>query len=354
MNIKKYTLGLTLFRVIRYISAILIIISIWFLWPSELDRGMVRQENTEVSVDVPDYLMRKLRYVSVKNSRQSMELFASTATFHMKQEVLYGKEIDAYFFNEQGRKTRILGDTGTYSMKDQQLLVEGNIRSVSPDGFKLKTEVATFDAVKRVLEAKVPVEGESEDEGLWMRGDSARAPIDSNMVFFHGNAKAKYNDVRYGDTVVRGDRSRLNREENKVVFEKNVVIDQKDMNVTSDEASIYYLRGGGNEDKLNYMQAIRNVVIRQSQNRYSRSQLAEFFADSDTVVLTGFPSIYDGKDTITGDKLTLYRSSGVVEVKSANAAFRDGPDLMDRPDSHRGSTKKNQLNEVDKELILEE
>ena len=202
-------------------------------------------------------------------------------------------------------------------------------------------------------------EGESENEGVWIRGDSANASLDSNILYFNGNAKAKYKDIRYGDTRIRGERSHLNREENKIIFEKNVLIAQKDMTVTSDEASIYYFRNPETDDRLNYMQAIRNVVIRQTDNRYSRSQLAEFFADSDTVVLTGFPSIYDGKDTITGDKLTLYRTSGVVEVTSANAAFRNGTDVTDSKDvpKHGKSIPKygqSGLSESDKELILDE
>lgn len=315
---------------------------------------MVRQDAEEVQIDVPDYLMRTLRYVSMQSGKQEMELFAKTGTVHLQEEVLYGDEIDSYFYNEHGEKTRLQGEKGVYRMQEQELRVSGNVRSLSPDDFAMVTEAATFDAAKRILKADVPVEGESQGKGIWMRGNSAESPIDTNIVYFRGDAKARYDDKKYGDTNVRGDFARLDRSKQKVVFNDNVVIVQKDLHVTSQLASIFYDSLDRTGNQLNYMQAEKDVVIRQSENRFSQSQMAEFFADSDTVVLTGFPSVFDGTDTITGDKLTLYRSSGVVEVNSANAAFLDTPQNLNSTRNPGKNANPDTLTAEDKELILDE
>ena len=78
--------------------------------------------------------------------------------------------------------------------------------------------------------------------------------------------------------------------------------------------------------------------------------MAEFFAPTDTILLTGFPSVYDGDDAVTGDKITLYRTTGVVEVTAANAA---GAQIHG---TGKGSGKKTgdqapSLNKEDDELI---
>ena len=86
---------------------------------------------------------------------------------------------------------------------------------------------------------------------------------------------------------------------------------------TGENADLYYSK----VDKgVRYMSMSHDVRITQEGGRYTRSQLAEFFGPTDTIVLTGFPAVYDGDDAVTGDKITVYRATGVVEVMATNAA----------------------------------
>ena len=90
-----------------------------------------------------------------------------------------------------------------------------------------------------------------------------------------------------------------------------------------------------------------DVKIAQEDGKYTRSQVAEFFSPTDTIVLTGFPSVYDGDDAVAGDKITVYRTTGVVEVTATNAA---GSEPRAGYKNKRGQTKPT-LNKEDEELI---
>ncbi len=95
------------------------------------------------------------------------------------------------------------------------------------------------------------------------------------------------------------------------------------------------------------MALTEDVKIREQDGRYTRSQVAEFFAPTDTIVLTGFPAVYDGDDAVTGDRITLYRSTKVVEVTATNAAA--GAAVMEKSKGPAGQPKP--LTKEDEELI---
>ena len=77
------------------------------------------------------------------------------------------------------------------------------------------------------------------------------------------------------------------------------------MQAVSETGDLYY---SPRDKGIHYMSLNGDVKITQNDGKYTRSQVAEFFAPTDTIVLTGFPAVYDGEDAVTGDKITLYRT----------------------------------------------
>jgi lipopolysaccharide export system protein LptA len=161
------------------------------------------------------------------------------------------------------------------------------------------------------------VEGEMAAKNLKIWGDRAESAIDDRTVELIGDARAQYVEPKRGLTKVRGDRALMERDKQQLTFRKNVKVEQDKMTATSNVANIFYAPEIKN---VRYMSLTEDVKITEKGGRYTRSQVAEFFAPTDTIVLSQFPAVYHGDDVVTGDRITLYRTTGVVEVTATNAA----------------------------------
>ena len=74
------------------------------------------------------------------------------------------------------------------------------------------------------------------------------------------------------------------------------------------------------------MEARGDVTIEERKKnasfKYATCGKAQFNSRRNIVRLTDLPQVYQGRDTITGDKITLYRDKDLVEVDYSNAYSR--------------------------------
>jgi lipopolysaccharide export system protein LptA len=301
-------------RLFRSLSQLLLFLTIWFLWPRELDGFVVGRDGR---LAVPDYAMVNARYVSVREGRLELESLARDATFDLQSRRMDAREVRMFFYNQRGEKTLVTGERASFQLDERLVNMEGNVRSLSPDGFELRGPEARYSLNRRHFLAPRPVEGWTKDRALEVWGNRAESHLDERKLYLYGDARARYKEPRRGLTKVRGDMAVVDRESEEIRFEKNVKVDQDKIVATGQHASLLYTRP---TRTVRYMSITEDVKIQEAGGRYTRSQVAEFFAPTDTITLTGFPSVYDGDDAVTGDKITLYRATGVVEVTATNAA----------------------------------
>lgn len=349
-------LGATGLRALNAVAWAVIVFSTWLLFPDQLDTGIVRSSAVDELV-IPDYFMRDFRYASVRGQVREMEIFAETANFFFEDEKANGSKVVAYFFNINGERTKLIGDRGLFQLGNRQLHVEGNVLSESPDGFKMTGEIADYFANDRRLVSPVRVFGTTQNGDIKIWGDRAEGNLDESILRLFGNVLTDYQAPKADIMKIRSDRAVLNRGSSMATYYDNVKIDQATTKLTCAEANLFYaakpttskVEPGNKRTALRYLVAKKDVEIHESASRSSQSQQAEFFAETNSIVLTGFPSVYDGRDTITGDRLTLYRSTGVIEVSAANAAFSDTSGKR-----KGGATKSGHLEGEDLELVIDE
>lgn len=324
-------------KILRGVSQLLLLFTVWFLWPRELD-GYVLGKDGRASV--PDYAMTNARYVSVKEGRLEMESFAQDAVFDLRARRMDANSVRMNFYNAAAQKTEVTGDRAVFFMDERRVNLLGNVKSLSPDGFRLEGPEARYSMATRFFMAPQPVEGWTQDNTMRVWGDRAESRLDERKIYLYGNARAHYTEPKRGLTKVRGDKAMLDRESEEVKFEKDVIVEQDKITATGQQASLLYARPA---KTVSYMSINDDVKILEKGGRYTRSQVAEFFAPTDTIILSGLPSVYDGDDAVTGDKITLYRATGVVEVTATNAAAS-----QNRVDKKLRPTRNS---EEDKELI---
>ena len=322
---------------LRYSSYLLIFLTVWFLWPRELDGANGRLGEAVV----PDYRMESSRYVSVRDGKREVEMYSKKSNFDFLAHEMDSTNVTIYFYSTQGDRTVVTSDRGLFYMNEKRFHLQDNVRSESPDGFVMTSAETNYLLPTKHLSAPTPVQGTMKDNSVKIWGDRAEGDMESKRMQLFGNARANYKEAKRGLTTIRGDMADMHRDEEKVEFFKNVEVNQEKTKGTSQKATLYY---AAPEKALRYMSLQEDVRLIEPNGKYTRSQVAEFFMPTDTIVLTGFPAVYDGDDAVTGDKITMYRTTGVVEVLSANAASN-----QDHPAKKEGRQMK--ASKEDDELI---
>ncbi len=318
---------------------LLVFFAVWFLWPREMD-GFTPGRNGRLQV--PDYAMSNSRYVSVKEGKVEMESLSQESVYHLAKREMVSKKVTSYFYNLEGQKTEVQAEDAVFLQDERKVILSNQVRSKSPDGFILNGTKTIYEMDKRFLTSPEPVMGEMEDKSLQIWGNSAKSDLNKREVELIGDAIAQFPEKKRGLTKVRGDRAFMDRNQDLVTFFGNVRVDQGATVATSQKANLYY---AAQQKNVKYMSMLEDVEIKEGERR-TRSQVAEFFAPTDTIVLSSFPSVYHGNDVVTGDRIVLYRATGVVEVMGTNAAAQN-------PDRSRGGQKQPEpeLTEEDQELV---
>ncbi|HPD60332.1 MAG TPA: lipopolysaccharide transport periplasmic protein LptA [Thermodesulfobacteriota bacterium] len=110
---------------------------------------------------------------------------------------------------------------------------------------------------------------------------------------------------------ITSDRMVADNRNRTVNFLGNVVAKREDMIIFSDQLSAIYT----DQNKIEKIVARGNVKINQT-DRTATCQEATFFQLRQQVVMTGKPKVWQGKNTITGDKIIIFVKEDRVEVES--------------------------------------
>lgn len=103
-------------------------------------------------------------------------------------------------------------------------------------------------------------------------------------------------------TSITSNRMEIDHKTNIVVFMGEVVAVKGELTVMSDRMEVYNDEETGNIER---MIATGNVQIEKGK-RHAKSERAVFDESQQTVVLTGNPEVWDEKDRIKGDQMTMY------------------------------------------------
>lgn len=331
-------------KLLRIASYGIWFLTAWLLWPREMDSIFGYREGLRL---VPDYHMVNARYVSVKQGKRELEALSKESNFDFIARKMETDDVTIFTYTGNKKKNKIIGKRGTFFMDERRFVLRGDVLNETlGEGFFAKSQTVNYRLNDHIAETPTLVEIWNEDRSLLMWGDRSRADMDENVMWLYGNARAHYMEPKHGLTKIRADEAEMVGAEDRANFFKNVKVEQDNVLGESSEASLYY---AATVKSVRFLTLRSDVKITEKDGRYTRSQVAEFSAPADTIVLTGFPSVYDGDDAVSGDKITLYRATGVVEVTSTNA-LGGGPGIH----SPRGRVKPGPITAEDKELLLDE
>jgi lipopolysaccharide transport protein LptA len=110
-------------------------------------------------------------------------------------------------------------------------------------------------------------------------------------------------------TVITAEHLLFDYENSYAIFQDNVVVEDRDMNLTSDKLTVRF----GENNEVTYLEAKGKVMIKQA-GRIARSDRATYSVTDGKITLTGSPQIKRGTDLIQGEVILINRDTGKMQV----------------------------------------
>lgn len=321
---------------------IIVIVEILFLRPSNIEsteenstsmynsiESMIEAQKRNEEVG---YTIDGFHYTAVEGEIKHWQMEAIEAILFEKSQLVRAQKARIKMFDTAAKITLIEGDEAHYQMGNRDLEMVGNVKVTFPDGFWIKTTKAYYSAKTGLITTKEPFYGEAVPQKgelmqIWGTGfEASKTKPEINVL---SQTKVRMRRLAADEvTDVQSDKGRVDRITKIAYFWMNdstrfVESQQGTLHVRSKRQDATYDPAS---HVLKYMTAYDDVLIKETDPvrgkaglKYATSQKAEFLTQENKILLSGFPSAYQEHDTLTGELITIYRNTNMVEVTHANA-----------------------------------
>lgn len=294
---------------------------------------------------VPDYSVDQFNYVSTQEGQKQWKLNADQAFLYNAEKLVHARKVKALLYDIDDKVTIVTGLEAKYFMNQRDLEVFGDVRVTFADGFELRSEYLRYLPNEKLI--KIPNEFSVTGGGQEKTGQSIH--FESNGFEFlmaqseinlPSNSKVTIQQPNSADgpTLIESDKSVIYRSRQLAKFTmyserpaatRFVHITQPKLFARSRKADMQYADGS---QQLRSMVLYDDVLVKETDPRktlqqhhlrYATGGRADFDSQRNVIIMTQFPQLYENKDTVTGDMITLHRDSDTVEIEHSNA-FSDG------------------------------
>ena len=159
------------------------------------------------------------------------------------------------------------------------------------------------------------------------------------FVVFEGQVGAQNQPTlpKDGEPIsIRSEKMTAKNDENRVIFEQNVVIVKGDLQIRADRVEVVFHRTAGSSDQstplvlgdqntqeVYRINATGNVDLKQGTRRAKADQ-AVYDQGEDKIVLTGNPEAWEKDYRVTGKKMIFFLKEDRSIVEESQLMIRDG------------------------------
>ncbi len=335
-------------NIIITVVGVLVLIQQLFLRPTSVEiseddpQGMFSSIEAQLEAakikDEVKYTLEGIHYTSIEGGKKQSEMTATEAVVYDKTNLFVAENVKMKMFDPTEKSTDIDGKRAYFKMGTKEMDIENDVKVTFPDGFWIKTEKVHYSAADQRVTSQEPFYGESipqkgitDHMKVWGTGFLG-SKLSSDVYILKNSHAVIRHDGNAEITDVRSDQAKINRFTRQTEFTMNqptsfVETLQGTLNIKSRRQDATY---DTKESQLKYMTAWDDVTINETDAKklsegmkYATCQKAEFHTKQNKILLSGFPSVYQDNDTVTGEVITIYRDTNIVEVTEANA-YHDG------------------------------
>lgn len=304
---------------------------------------------------IPKYQFDGFKFTSIKNQKKQWKMRAKTAwVYEVQFQIVRAQTAEATLFSKEGKEILVWADDMYYRADGKELELYGNVKALLPDGLTLYGDYVVYQETgQRVFVPKsekvIGIRPLKLGEKIEFESYGAQSELDSGVVDLESRVfvTSYRKDKKTGDfttTKLWSDRARLKSKTQEAEFWMNsssedstgkfVKIEEPRMKARARTMDFIGISSTNPESRkviakkevkieeiplpLTPEQKL-NPKFKEPDSRFSTSGHAELFLEKNLVELSDYPQVYQGPDTMTGEKIILYRDSDKVRVLESNA-----------------------------------
>ncbi len=305
---------------------IIIVVEIIVVAPKEL--GLKPGEDTSAAAATPlpggsGQIMRDVHLVEAKAKGKEWELWADRALRPKENEKWVIEKVRVKFFANNGVTYTVTGKTGEVVPNKNDIKIEGDVQTVSSNGYVFNTPSAFYESKTRHLTSPQEVEmiGPKDKDGfqLHLTGAEMNADFGSNEININRNVHAKKR-IMVGDkgerlATIQSQRALFSGKTKSAQFFGNVVIDFDTMQLTGPEARFSY---DPKSENLDSMQVVGGARVTDT-DKFATADAVDLRFKDNRVVFDGSPRVVQNGEELVGDQIVLLDGGRRVQVSNAKA-----------------------------------
>lgn len=356
------------------LATLLLFVQVWLHWPSSLAPRQASPEASQGEADpsqvpgaassdpvfpgfeppegaTPDYGIQGFHYVSVLKGQKQWQLQANDADFYSRDQWVYARRIKAELFNGDQPGIQVEGQFARYSMVNRNLDVGGQVFAKFPDGSTLQMELLEFKPIQRRM--SVPLKYRVLGTGpttaparLRFQSFGMEGSLVTGIFELKSQVQMEVQSPRSPATQVWAPFAVYRRMESVLDLYSSSQQNWRSGRDSPDSGARpipVRLEQGSLRSTANRMEvklpaqakkpsfaAWEDVRIEEwkkqdrkgTPDRYSTCGRAEFDPETQEILLTEYPQVYQDGDTMTGEAIRILRKEDQVEVENTNAFTR--------------------------------
>ena len=288
--------------------------------PSLLEQSNDEIADLEQSVQQPgdskknaiEQKMQGVHLVENGENEKGWELFANEAVGTADSQWVL-KNVKVQFFNENKSNFLVTGDVGEIDGTTKDMVIRGNVTTISTNGYSFKTDTLRYLASKKLMTSvdRVYMEGPSDKSGAGFKltGEKLLVDIVKNKMSILDKivATKKINEKDFKLTSVRADFSNINQE---AVFSGDVRMNLGEFKVSAPLAYFNY---------SNTSKALVKIILKQGVSfsegdRKGTSEELEMNLVENKMTMRGQPKVQQGEDEISGQEIVFIDGGKKVKI----------------------------------------
>lgn len=287
--------------------------------PSSKNETTQNEPGTEKK-ELEAQTIQNFHIVDTKGQTKELDLWALEANKPMGSTEWKMEDVKAQFYSENASYT-VTGKTGTVDELKKTMVIEGQVKLNSTNGYIFYTEKLSYDPVQRkiISNDKVSLEGPPEEKQgrMYMEGVGLLVDMTTNMMIMQSDVKGfkTMSDNRLMN--ISSQKGEFSGKRKSVAFKNNVVIKVDKMRVRGNYAIFQYKDG-----KLDTL-FMDGGIHMQDEDKTGSSGEAIVYFNEDKYIFRKKPFVTQKENELIGDEITVFNRGQRVQVKNAKIEYHD-------------------------------
>ena len=279
-----------------------------------------QNEAPQSKQDLESQTIQNFHIIDTKGQKKELDLWATEATKPMGTSEWTMQNVKAQFYSEESSYT-VIGHSGLVDEIKKTMVIEGDVKLTSSNGFIFYTEKLSYDPhLRQILtEDKVSLQGPPEEgEGrLYLEGIGLTVSMDTNLMVMKSHVKGHKTMSQNRVMNIASDRGEFSGKKKSVVFRHNVVIKIDKMKVRGNYAAFQYRDG-----VLDTLYMDGGIHMQDTDKTGSSGEALVYFRE-DKYVFRKKPFVTQDNNELIGDEITIFNGGQRVQVRNAKVEYHD-------------------------------